>query len=163
MKRYTIIIALLSIMVIVGVSLYKSKKLEAFRMQRHSVQKNLQSSIPGDFPQADDLPILDQFPYTGNKEASNNSVSDIWWKFPIFQLGSYKQITNNLRHRYNPDDGTCRRADMCGALYKNIKATPNETHPLPPAQEGPGARVGYWRTEPNILYYSIPTNENILY
>jgi hypothetical protein len=35
--------------------------------------------------------------------------------------------------------------------------------PWPPAEEGEGARVGYFRTEPNELYYSIPTNENILY
>lgn len=163
MKCHMLTIALLSIMIIISVSLYKSKKNEGFRVKRYSVQKNLQSSTPGEFPQADDMPILDQFPYTGSKEASKNSVTDIWWKFPIFKLGSYRQITNNLRHRYNPDDGTCRRADMCGSLYKNIKAKSNDIHPLPPAEEGPGARVGYWRTEPNILFYSIPTNENILY
>jgi hypothetical protein len=155
---------IIGVVLIIGLSILKSKMFqEGFRMQRNDVQKNLQSSLPGDFPRADDLPILDQYPYTGNKEASNNSASDIWWHYPIFSLGSFRQLTNNLRYRYNPDEGTCMRSDMCGALYKNIKSKPNEIHPLPPAEEGPGARVGYWRSEPNILYYSIPTNENILY
>ena len=35
--------------------------------------------------------------------------------------------------------------------------------PLPMAEEGEGARVGYFRSQPNELYFSIPTNENILY
>ena len=35
--------------------------------------------------------------------------------------------------------------------------------PLPEAEEGDGARVGYFRSEPNKLFFSIPTNQNILY
>jgi len=119
---------------------------------------------PGDFPISVDKPILNDFPLIVKNETSRDNYSDIWWHYPIFKLGSYKQITNNLRYRYNPDDGTCIRADFCGALYhdkKNNKT--NITVPLPPAEEGPGARVGYFRAEPNDLFYSIPTNENILY
>ena len=87
----------------------------------------------------------------------------MWWKYPIFSLPSFKQQTNNLRYRNNPDDGTCTRPEFCGALYHDIKNKSNEIYPLPPAEESDGARVGYFRTEPNKLYYSIPTNENILY
>jgi hypothetical protein len=52
---------------------------------------------------------------------------------------------------------------MCNALYKNKKHKSNIITPLPPAEEGAGARVGYYRSDPNLLFFSIPTNENILY
>ena len=65
----------------------------------------------------------------------------------LFKLGSYKQITNNLKYYDNPDNGTCIRADFCGALYKNKKDTnTNITLPLPPVKQG--LRVGYFITEP---------------
>lgn len=121
-------------------------------------------STPGTFPKSVEQAILNDYPLIGNNETSNNNYNQIWWHYPIFTLGSYEQITNNLQHHYNPDQGTCVRADFCGAVYhdkKDIKS--NIITPLPPAEEGPGARVGYFRSEPNELYFSIPTNENILY
>ena len=48
-------------------------------------------------------------------------------------------------------------------LFKKKKNKSNIVRPLPPAEEGAGARVGYYRSEPNLLAYSIPDNENILY
>ena len=121
-------------------------------------------SVPGTFPKSVDQAILDDYPLIGKNETSNNNYSQIWWRYPVFTLGSYEQITNNLQHHYNPDQGTCVRADFCGAVYHDKKNTKsNIITPLPPAEEGPGARVGYFRSEPNELYFSIPTNENILY
>jgi len=121
-------------------------------------------NTPGNFPKSVDQAILDDYPKIGKNETSNNNYSQIWWHYPVFTLGSYKQVTNNIRYHYNPDEGTCVRADFCGAIYDNKKETKsNIITPIPPAEEGPGARVGYFRTEPNELYYSIPTNENILY
>lgn len=121
-------------------------------------------TTPGNFPNSVDQAILDDYPKIGKNQTSNNNYSDIWWNYPVFQLGSFKQLTNNLRYHYNPDEGTCVRADFCGAIYNNKQNTKsNIINPLPPAEEGPGARVGYFRTEPNELYFSIPTNENILY
>lgn len=121
-------------------------------------------STPGTYPNSVNKAILDDYPQIGKNETSNNNYSQIWWHYPVFTLGSYKQVTNNLRYRYNPDNGTCVRADFCGAVYNNKQDTKtNITTPLPPADEGLGARVGYFRTEPNKLYFSIPTNENILY
>ena len=121
-------------------------------------------SSPGSFPKSVDKPILNDYPLIGKNETSNNNYNDIWWHYPIFSLGSYEQITNNLKHRYNPDEGTCTRADFCGAIYDDNKNTKsNIVVPLPEAQEGDGARIGYFRTEPNELYFSIPTNDNILY
>jgi len=119
---------------------------------------------PGNFPKSVDKVILDDFPQIGKNVTSDNNYSDIWKDYPVFPVGSFKQITNNLRFHDNPDEGTCVRADFCGAAYYNKKQTKsNVVLPLPPAEEGPGARVGYFRSEPNELYFSIPTNENILY
>lgn len=122
-----------------------------------------QLANPGSFPHSDEKPILNSYPFIGKNKTSNNNYNQIWWHNPIFTLGSFEQITNNLKYRYNPDDGNCIRADFCGALYHKKHTKSNIIKELPPAQEGPGARVGYFRTEPNELYFSIPTNENILY
>jgi hypothetical protein len=109
-------------------------------------------------------PILHDYPTINKNKTSNNNYNQIWWHYPIFSLGSFEQITNNLKYYYNPDNGTCVRADFCGALYHdNPHTKSNVVMPLPPAEEGQGARVGYFRTEPNELYFSIPTNDNILY
>jgi hypothetical protein len=119
---------------------------------------------PGFYPKSVNQAILDDYPQIGKNETSNNNYNQIWWHYPVFSLGSYKQITNNLKYYDNPDIGTCVRADFCGALYHDKKdAKSNIINPLPPAEEGSGARVGYFRSEPNELYFSIPTNENILY
>jgi hypothetical protein len=121
-------------------------------------------STPGDFPKSVNQVILDEFPKIGKNKTSDNNYDEIWWKYPVFSLGSYKQITNNLKHNRNPDQGTCIRADFCGAAYNDNKDTKtNIITPLPEAEEGEGARVGYFRSEPNKLYFSIPTNQNILY
>jgi len=119
---------------------------------------------PGIFPKSVDQAILDDYPQIGKNETSNNNYSDIWKEYPVLPIASFEQITNNLRYHKNPDEGTCVRADFCGAVYyDNENTKSNIICPLPPAQEGSGARVGYFRTEPNELYFSIPTNENILY
>lgn len=117
----------------------------------------------GDYPMADEKVLLDSFPQIGENKTSNNSYSSVWWKYPVFPMGSYKQLTNNLKHYRNPDNGTCRPADFCGALYRDRHTKSNEIHPLPPAEEGEGARVGYFRANVNWLPFSIPTNKNILY
>ena len=119
---------------------------------------------PDDFPKSVDQVILDDFPQIKKNKTSDNNYDEIWWKYPVFSLGSFKQITNNLKHHRNPDQGTCIRADFCGAAYNDNKnAKTNIITPLPEAEEGDGARVGYFRSEPNKLYFSIPTNQNILY
>jgi hypothetical protein len=118
---------------------------------------------PGDFPISVDKAILDDYPLIEKNDVSRKSVSDMWWHYPSFKVGSFKQITNNLRYFKNPDIGTCTRPEFCGALYHDILNKTNIVNPLPEAEEGPGARVGYFRSEPNKLFWSIPTNENILY
>lgn len=58
------------------------------------------------------------YPLINNKnEVSNHSVSDIWWYYPIFKVGSYAQITNNIKYPRNPDIGQCTPPELCGTLY----------------------------------------------
>ena len=155
----TFIASVIFLILIIVISLYLVpliRNIEGFKSGTFT-------RVEGDYPLSVNQAILDDYPLIGKNEVSNDSASTIWWHYPIFSLPSFKQQTNNLRYRYNPDDGTCTRPEFCGALYHNIKNKSNEITPLPPAEEGSGARVGYFRTEPNQLYYSIPTNENILY
>jgi hypothetical protein len=106
--------------------------------------------------------VQDTYPITGKNGVSNNGSADIWWRYPIFKVGSYKQITNNIKYPNNPDNGTCMPANFCGALYedKNIKS--NYTEQLPPVDPTAGTRVGYFNTNINMLPFR--TDEpNVLY
>ena len=99
-------------------------------------------------------PLLsDTYTYTGNIHVNENTHNDIWWQKPIFEVGSYKQITNNLRYRRNPDDGECRTADFCGVFYEDNQNETNYSKPLPPAPEiSPGVvRVNYYNTDSNLI------------
>lgn len=107
---------------------------------------------PGVYPHSVDLPILTgEYKYSGNKNVSNNSYPDIWWHYPVLKVGSYKQITNNLRYYKNPDEGTCIGADFCGALYKDKKNKSNIIYPMPPVPPGTTPRVNYYRTNVDLL------------
>jgi hypothetical protein len=90
--------------------------------------------------------VQDIYPSTGKNQISNNTSFSIWKNYPIFKLGSYKQMTNNIRHPDNPDEGTCMPASMCGALYKNKNTGPNIITPLPPVSAN-GTRVNYYATK----------------
>jgi hypothetical protein len=117
----------------------------------------------GGFPKSEtDVLVQDFYPPIGKNQLSNNTSNDIWWHYPIFTLGSYKQITNNIRYSNNPDEGTCMPASMCGALYHEKQAASNYVKPLPPVDPASGTRVGYFSTDDNLLYFR--TNaQNILY
>lgn len=118
-------------------------------------------ATPGDYPKSLDGPELNFYPLTNNNGVSNNNASNMWWHYPIFKVGSYKQITNNIRYPNNPDEGTCMPAEFCGALYKDRQLESNIVEPLPPVPECPGARVNYYRSDSNLLPFN---NEgNILY
>ena len=99
--------------------------------------------------------VQDTYPITGKNGVSNNGSNEIWWRYPIFKVGSYKQITNNIKYPNNPDN-------FCGSLYedKNIKS--NYTEPLPPVEPTNGTRIGYFNTNINMLPFR--TDEpNVLY
>jgi hypothetical protein len=109
-----------------------------------------------------DILLEDEFPITGRKTISNEGSQQLWWHYPIFKVGSYDQITNNIRYNNNPDDGTCTPASMCGALYKEIKNKSNYVKPLPEVNPDCGTRIGYFTTSDNLLPYRNNT-QNILY
>lgn len=116
----------------------------------------------GNYPTITDTRMLSFYPSTGRLGISNNEAQDIWWHYPIFRVGSYKQITNNIKYPNNPDDGTCMPASMCGALYKEKQEHSNYTVPLPPVAENcSGTRVNYYYTEPNMMPFK--TEGNVLY
>jgi hypothetical protein len=127
---------------------------------------NLDNAM-GNFPQAQtEVLVQDTYPPIGKNQISNDTASDIWWHYPIFKLGSYAQITNNIRYPDNPDEGTCMPASMCGALYHdNKKLGSNYITPLPPLNPVVGTRVGYFDTSVQLVD-SLPYRtdmQNILY
>ena len=142
--------ALFSIILIV-LALPIITKYFTTRRIRETFQNNNVSKISdlgsqaGKYPSADTNVLLqDTFPITGIYGISDDTASKIWWHYPIFEVGSYEQITNNIRYPKNPDNGKCTSTDMCGALYKDRKTKSNYVKPLPPVNPNSGTRVGYF-------------------
>jgi len=117
----------------------------------------------GNFPAAQtEVLVQDTYPPIGKNQISDDTSNDIWWHYPTFKLGSYKQITNNIRYPNNPDVGTCEPGSMCGALYHEKFIKSNYVEPLPPLNPDCGTRIGYFDTNINLLPFR--TNmQNILY
>ena len=119
----------------------------------------------GEYPNAQiELLVQDTYPRIGTNQLSNNTSNDIWQYYPTFELGSYAQITNNIRYSKNPDVGRCTPASMCGALYHEKDLGSNVVTPLPPITS-PGTRVGYFTTDQHLID-SLPFSSdgaNILY
>jgi hypothetical protein len=106
--------------------------------------------------------VQDTYPRSSLNGISNKTASSIWWRYPTFQLGSYKQITNNIRYSNSPDNGRCTPASMCDALYTEKQLKSNYSQILPPVNPDCGTRINYYTTDVNLLPFR--TNmENILY
>ena len=120
----------------------------------------------GNFPNAQtEVLVQDTYPPIGKNQISNDTANDIWWYYPTSEVGSYDQITNNIRYPNNPDVGRCSPASMCGALYHQKHLGSNYIKPLPPVDPNSGTRVGYFDTNVQLVD-SLPyrTNmQNILY
>lgn len=109
--------------------------------------------------------VQDSYPPIGKNQISDETSSDMWWHYPTFTLGSYKQITNNIRYPNNPDIGRCTPGSMCGALYHEKQTETNYVTPLPPVNPNCGTRVGYFTTDEQLIT-SLPYRtdmQNILY
>jgi hypothetical protein len=117
----------------------------------------------GKFPESQtDVLLQDTYEAIGKNELSDESSYEMWWHYPTFKLGSYKQITNNIRYPNNPDIARCTPDGMCFALYNSKNIGSNYIQPLPPVKPNCGTRIGYFDTEHNLLPFR--TNEpNILY
>lgn len=127
---------------------------------------SLEQSMLNAYPESQtNVLVQNTYPPIGKNQLSNNTSADIWQDYPVFPLGSYKQITNNIRYPDNPDEGTCMPASMCGALYHDKNTGNNVIHPLPPVKKSCGTRVGYFNTDYRIIT-SLPYKSdlaNILY
>jgi hypothetical protein len=106
--------------------------------------------------------VQDTYPITKHNGITDNGSNEIWWRYPIFKVGSYKQITNNIRYPNNPDTGRCMPASFCGALYNDKHTKTNYVSPLAPVQITNGTRVGYFNTNINMLPFRVD-DANILY
>jgi len=166
MKIY--ILFLLTIMIfgiLIFNSMYKSNlMLENF--DNYDIYSSKNTSLGGyeDKSQLSkgDILLEDSYPVTGRNGISTNDASSIWWHYPIFKVGSYDQITNNIKYPNNPDVGTCMPASMCGALYKEKQLKSNYIKPLPPIIPDCGTRIGYFNTPFNLLPFRTDI-ANILY
>lgn len=120
----------------------------------------------GNFPDAQtQVLVQDIYPPIGKNQISNDTASDIWQYYPTFSLGSYEQITNNIRYPDNPDIGRCTPASMCGALYHKKQIGTNIVAPLPSIQPDSGTRIGYFTADEQVVT-SLPFRtdmQNILY
>jgi hypothetical protein len=98
-------------------------------------------------------PLLeDDYPLTERQNCTNNSSSTVWKDYPVFKVGSYDQITNNIRYFRNPDIGTCSPEIFCGSLYKDKPHPKNSPQWLPPVtSKSCQARINYYNTSPNLL------------
>jgi len=99
-----------------------------------------------------DILLNHDYPLTKKQNLSNNNASNVWKDYPVFKLGSFEQITNNLKYFRNPDIGICSPEIFCGSLYKDKSHPKNTSKWLPPVNsKSSQARVNYYNTSPNLL------------
>jgi len=102
----------------------------------------------GEYPREVDEPLLyPTYPKKGagygvvlrENDSMNNSKL-----YPVAaNVSSYDQATNNVRDWLTPDNGSCKPAGMCGALY--APKAPDEYKPADPLPlDHPGRRVGFY-------------------
>jgi hypothetical protein len=109
-----------------------------------------------------DILIKNSYDLKSNINVTDDGSYRVWWHYPIFKLGSYAQITNNLKYYNNPDIGRCTPTEFCGSIYKNKKNNSNYIQPLPPIDPSCGTRIGYFTTNNNLLPFR-NDSPNILY
>lgn len=96
--------------------------------------------------------LLDYYPNldpTG--KLGEKGSNQLWWHYPTFKVGSYDQITNNIRYPNNPDVGQCQPDSMCNVMYGDRQEKTNyyEAPTPPPAGK---VRVGFYNTDTPAFY-----------
>jgi len=156
-----LILLIVILILALGLPLLNFKRLFNGRKDGFS-NYNLEGAM-GNVPSAEtDVLLQDFYPPIGKNALSEKSEDTKWWHYPIFKLGSYAQITNNIKYPNNPDLGTCMPDSMCGALYHEKQLKSNYAKILPPLNPECGTRVGYFDTSINLLPFRTNTR-NILY
>jgi|1048.fasta_scaffold03726_6 hypothetical protein len=85
-------------------------------------------------------PKLDPTGKLGTKDSDQ-----LWWHYPTFKVGSYSQITNNIKYPNNPDVGQCQPISMCNVLYGDRQEKTNYYEASVPPEPGK-LRVGFFTT-----------------
>lgn len=147
--KQNIQLIMLMVIILLGVSIHKTY----LSKNSHEGYSNYTlDEANGKFPNAlDDVLVQDTYPITGINGITNNGSNDIWWWYPTFKLGSYAQITNNIRYPRRTTDGRCMPASMCGSLYKEKYTGDNHVYALPPVNNTCGTRVGYFTSSVKSL------------
>ena len=86
-------IFLILILVLALVPPIYSKMTESFKNKKESFTLG---STDGIYPCSQtNVLVQDTYPITGINSVSNETGAKMWWRYPIFQVGSFKQMTNN--------------------------------------------------------------------
>ena len=101
--------------------------IEGFKSLRY---KSEDIRTPGEYPlTVDKPPLYDTYELKGSNIITSNGSAHNWKEYPVFALGSFKQITNNLRFRKSPDDGTASTGDFSDAIYNTKTVKTNIIEP----------------------------------
>jgi len=117
-------------------------------------------SVLGKYPDSENGGILDGgiFPAKGETVIGKNQEQNLWKYYPVYEVGSYEQKTNNIRYVKNPDIGKCTPAEFCGTFYRDADLVPPNIdlplEPTPPSQDSGNARVNYYWTPDNLQYFT---------
>jgi hypothetical protein len=156
LKPSTLLFIILFFAIVSSITIVQNKKLEGF-------DSGGSSSFPGvlgKYPASENGGILDGgiYPAKGEIIIGQNQEQNLWKYYPVYEVGSYEQKTNNVRYAKNPDIGKCTPAEFCGTFYKSADLVPpNMSIPLDPTppSEGPdNARVNYYWTPDNFQYFT---------
>lgn len=162
----SIISAILIIILIVISLLIKVKKsinyAEGFNSGSCCNDLGNQNDIIFNKDPNENILLKDSYPLKDKIGVSEDTANKIWWHYPTFEVGSYAQITNNLKYPNNPDVGRCTATEFCGSIYREHQKKSNYIEPLPPIDPNCGTRVGYFTSGINLLPFRNDM-QNILY
>jgi hypothetical protein len=127
-----------------------------FQYHKEGFSKYTLDSTFGIYPESEEKVLVQDFyPRIKGNSLSNYTASKMWWHRPTFEVGSYDQITNNIRYSNNPDVGSCSPASICGALYHENQLASNYTSILPLVPEIKNdVRINYYNTSCNLFPFS---------
>jgi hypothetical protein len=151
--KETIALLLLIVAVIVAEPFIAALYTFSDLLQKKNIAKRegfAADRIPsGEYPREVDEPLLyPAYPKKAGPEygvvlRENDSTNNSKLYPVAANLANYDQATNNARDWVTPDNGSCKPAGMCGALYAP-KAPAEYKVPEPLPLDHPGRRVGFY-------------------
>lgn len=150
MKKYFLTLAIIAVVIVVFISV-KNGSIGSFDGFQNLLPMNIHSSGSsgsGDKKESTIAPytLLDYYPVIDpSGKLGDKSAQDLWWHYPTFKVGSYDQITNNIRYPDNPDVGQCQPESMCNVIYGDRQEHSNYITPLGEAPSS-GVRINYYST-----------------